>query len=136
VKRNENLEIKLAQMLRKARRSLDAAKRLYKAGDYDFSASRSYYAAFYAMEAALLSQGMTYSKHTGVIGAFRKYFLKSGLMPAKLSEAIGRLFEDRSKSDYLFIETISAARAKKDLQLAGQVVCAIQQFLGISAPSE
>jgi uncharacterized protein (UPF0332 family) len=88
------------------------------------------------MEAALLSRGMTFSKHTALIGAFRKYFLKSGLMPAKLSEAIGRLFEDRSKSDYLFIETISTARAKKDLHLAGQVVCAIERFLGISTAAE
>jgi uncharacterized protein (UPF0332 family) len=55
------LKTQLCDMLNKAKRSLKAAQRHLEEGDYDFSASRAYYAAFYAMEAALLAKGITCS---------------------------------------------------------------------------
>ena len=36
----------ISELLTKARRSLDAAKRLSRDGDFDFAVSRAYYAMF------------------------------------------------------------------------------------------
>ncbi len=59
------------KLMEKGRRSLAAAEQLYKSRDYDFSASRAYYAMFYLAEAALLAKGLAFSKHSQVISAFR-----------------------------------------------------------------
>lgn len=44
-------------MFSKSRRSLKAARNHLAEAEFDFAASRAYYAAFYAMEAALLTKG-------------------------------------------------------------------------------
>lgn len=54
-----------AALLRKAQDSVRAAKLLASQGFYDFAASRAYYAMFYVAEAILLSQGLSFSKHSG-----------------------------------------------------------------------
>jgi uncharacterized protein (UPF0332 family) len=53
----------------RARRELAAARLLADNGFGAQAVSRSYYAAFYAAEAALLSIRETRSKHSGVIAA-------------------------------------------------------------------
>ena len=64
------LSAQLAQMLQKAHRSLRAAPYNIHEGDYDFASSRAYYAAFYAIEAILITKNLSLSKHAGVIAAF------------------------------------------------------------------
>jgi uncharacterized protein (UPF0332 family) len=49
-------------LLEKAEASLKAASLLVTGEFYDFAASRSYYAMFYAAEALLLGEGLTFSK--------------------------------------------------------------------------
>jgi uncharacterized protein (UPF0332 family) len=56
--------------MRRAERSLRSARNLLDDGDHDFAISRAYYAMFYAATAALLSQNIKRSKHSGVIAAF------------------------------------------------------------------
>ncbi|MCK4292761.1 MAG: HEPN domain-containing protein [Planctomycetes bacterium] len=46
----------MAANLERAEQSIQAAKELATSGFYDFAASRSYYAAFYAATAPLLHQ--------------------------------------------------------------------------------
>ncbi len=41
------------KLVRKAKRSLEAAKRLFDDADYDFSVSRAYYSMFYCAGALL-----------------------------------------------------------------------------------
>ena len=60
----------LEALIEKGRRSLGAARRLFGEGDYDFAASRAYYAMFYLAEALLLARHLTFSKHSAVIAAF------------------------------------------------------------------
>ena len=68
----------LEALAKKGRRSLAASHRLYAQGDYDFAASRAYYAMFYLAEALLLSQGLSFSKHSAVIAGFGEHFVKRG----------------------------------------------------------
>jgi uncharacterized protein (UPF0332 family) len=51
------------QLLKKAHESLLAARVLEREEMYDFSASRAYYAMFYAVQALLLAKDLSFSKH-------------------------------------------------------------------------
>jgi len=73
-----------AKIITKAESSLDVAKRNFQEGYYDFASSRAYYAVFYAIQAALLTKGLSFSKHSSTIGAFNKHFVKTGIFPKEL----------------------------------------------------
>jgi uncharacterized protein (UPF0332 family) len=62
-------EQEIAANLERAEKSIQAAKELAASGFDDFAASRAYYAAFYAATAALLNEGMEFSRHSGVIAS-------------------------------------------------------------------
>jgi uncharacterized protein (UPF0332 family) len=50
-------------LLRKARRSLQAAESLWQDDFLDFAASRAYYAMFYTAEALLIEKDFLYNSH-------------------------------------------------------------------------
>jgi uncharacterized protein (UPF0332 family) len=70
-------------LLDKAHQSLQAAVNLKRDGFSDFAASRAYYAMFYVAEALLIEQGLSYSSHAAVIGAFGQMFAKTGKIDAR-----------------------------------------------------
>ena len=90
----------LKKLISKAGRSLKAARKLYKDGDYDFSISRAYYKMFYCAESLLLTKGMSFSKHSAVIAGFGKYFAKTGLLPSTLHSYLLTAYKDRQIGDY------------------------------------
>lgn len=55
---------------------------------------------FYLAEALLLSQGLTFSSHKAVIGAFGKNFIKTGKVKEDLHQSLIDGFERRQLSDY------------------------------------
>jgi uncharacterized protein (UPF0332 family) len=63
-------------LLAKARRSLNAARRLSADGDLDFAVSRAYYSCFYTAQAFLIGRGLRFSKHSAVIAAFGREFAR------------------------------------------------------------
>lgn len=103
----------ITALTQKATRSLAAAKMLFDSGDFDFAVSRAYYAMFYIAEAALLSRGKTYSKHTAIINGFYHEFIATGLLPKQLHTNFHYAFDDRNISDYGFMETFPEKEAKK-----------------------
>ncbi|PKP60278.1 MAG: HEPN domain-containing protein [Candidatus Altiarchaeales archaeon HGW-Altiarchaeales-2] len=119
----------LETMIRKAERSLASAKRQIEEGDYDFASSRVYYAAFYAMEAILLTENMVFSKHGAVIGAFNQHFIKPGIFPKEFSKLITRIFRERHIGDYEFDLSIGEDEAKEDLEHAERIVKNITSYL-------
>jgi len=116
-------------MLQKALRSVVAAERHVEAGDYDFASSRAYYAAFYAMEAILLTRNLSFSKHSGVIAAFNQHFIKTGVFPKEFSKLVSRLFRERQIGDYDFDLSIEDGEARQDVQIAERVLQAITTYL-------
>jgi uncharacterized protein len=85
----------------KAQDSLASARREFEAGAHSFSLNRIYYAAFYAVCAALLERGQSFKKHSGVRAAFHRQFIKSGLLDIKWGRLYDQLFEDRQEGDYV-----------------------------------
>lgn len=125
----DHLNAQLALMLKKAGRSLAAARYNIREGDYDFASSRAYYAAFYAIEAILLTKDLSLSKHAGVIAAFNQHFIKPGIFPKEFSKMIERLFRDRQTGDYGFELSISEEEANEDVLMAEKLIGSIEAYL-------
>ena len=86
--------------LDRADTNLQVARKLFDQGYYDVSASRAYYAAFYAASALLLNAGLDTSKHSGVIALVHQHFVKSGELNKEHGRNLNWLFELRSVGDY------------------------------------
>jgi len=99
----------------KAGESLASARREFEAGSYGFAVNRLYYASFYAACAALLDRGHSFSKHSGVRGAFHRELVKTGLIPPEWGKYYDQLFEDRQEGDYIVFVTFE--REYVELQL-------------------
>jgi len=125
----EKLRDQLQRMIRKASRSLSAARRHIEEGDYDFASSRAYYAAFYAVEAILLTKQLAFSKHSAAIGAFNRHFVKTGVFPKDFSKYISRLFRERQTGDYEFDLSIEESDAQEDVRIAESILEAITAYL-------
>lgn len=90
----------LSALVRKSHDKLEAARTLLEDGKHDDAVSRAYYAVFHAMTALLYREGLVFSRHGQVIGAFNKKFVKTGVFPAEFSRQIDELFKDRQVGDY------------------------------------
>ncbi len=84
----------------KAEESLSAARLLHEKGFFSFSASRAYYAMFYAAEALLASLGLSYSSHGAVIGGFGREFSKTERMDRKYHRWMIDAQDTRNMGDY------------------------------------
>lgn len=90
----------LDQLLDKAQRSFDVAERLLEEGHADFAASRAYYGCFYTAEALLLSEGLSYSRHSQVVAQFGRRFAKTGELDASYHRLLIEAFGLRQAADY------------------------------------
>ena len=91
-----------ADLLRKAHQSHLAAELLAEKGFYDFSVARSYYTMFYLAEAFLLHKGLAFSKHSAVIAAFGREFVKTGIAPREFQGYLVDAEDSRKIGDYEF----------------------------------
>ena len=79
------------QLIAKARNSIKAAQILFNEEIYDVSISRAYYAMFYLAEAFLISEGLSFSKHSAVISKFGERFTKTNrLLTIRISSISNR----------------------------------------------
>jgi len=98
-------------------------------GFYSTAVNRAYYAIFYAANALLATQGLSRGKHSGVIAAFRQYFVKPGLIEAEYSRTYGRLMDDRHGADYDLETDVEPEQAAADVENAHQFVARVKQYL-------
>ena len=96
---------------------------------YAAAVNRAYYAIFYAANALLATQQLARSKHSGVLAAFRQYFIKSGLLPAELSDIYGQVMEDRQESDYEILTALEKKDAEMDIEQARYFVDEVKKWL-------
>lgn len=119
----------LRQMIDKAESKLKTTRVDFEHGQFDDSISRSYYAVFHAISAALLHKGQRYSSHSQVIGAFNREFVKQELFPKEFTVIIQGLFADRQTGDYDFGDIIDAATAEQGIKNAEKVLYAIYRYI-------
>lgn len=119
----------ILELLTKAKESLEAANALLDDGFSDFSASRSYYAMFYAAEAALLAKDLSFSKHAAVIGAFGKEFIKTKIFPQRLRNYLVNAFDLRQLGDYGSPGSVGKEKAELLMNRAKDFIEAIEKYL-------
>lgn len=119
----------VAALRDKGRRSLTAAERLFKDRDYDFAASRAYYAMFYVASALLLARGFQVATHAGVLTLFWEHFVKSGEVPATLHQALHRALDTRTVGDYGITETVTEEVARAAMSDARRFVQKLEPLL-------
>ena len=98
-----------------ARECLDAAKELYKCGNYKSAVNRAYYSIFHAMRAVLAFDEIDMKHHSGVIAEFRRLYIKTQKIDKCVSEIISMLFDIRTDSDY--DDFFSIEREEADAQI-------------------
>ena len=86
--------------LEKAQELLEAAKTTLSLQLYETAANRSYYAIFHAVRALLALEGKDFKKHSGVISAFQRDYIKAGIFDKELSYILRDAFSLRTDSDY------------------------------------
>ncbi len=99
------------ELLEKSARSIDAAKLLFRDGHFDFAASRAYYAMFFAVEALMLDMDLSFSKHSAVIAAFGKEFVKTGIFDCRFHRSLLKAFDLRNAGDYGTFQSLNEEKA-------------------------
>ena len=111
-------EAEILANLERAKDSIIAASSLLDQGFPDFAASRAYYAAFYAATALLVSEGLTFSKHSGVISHIHKEFVRTGKLDKQSGQDLNWLFELRNVGDYGETRHVPEADARQAIAAA------------------
>jgi uncharacterized protein (UPF0332 family) len=117
------------RILAKAERMLQAAEGSFRDGLVESAASRAYYSAFHAIQALLKSIDQTYSKHSGVIAAFHREFVKTDIFPRKFGKALTRMIKHREIGDYSYILELDPDQVREDIQNAKDILTSIRQYL-------
>lgn len=117
------------ELLNKSERSIDAATLLLNDGYPDFAASRAYYAMFYVLQALMLDRNLSFSKHSGIIGAFGKEFVKTGIFDSRFHRLVLSAFDLRNAGDYGSSQAISETKAAQAIAEAVELLDEIKRYL-------
>ena len=118
-----------------ARYRLDRAKKFLRDAQasvfsLETAANRSYYCIFSAMRAVLALDGFESKKHSGVIAAFRKDYIRTGVFPADFSDIIKDAFDIRLDSDYEDFYLVSKAEVAAQVENAETFLEAVEKYVG------
>lgn len=116
-------------LVERGRQSVQAARDLVRGGYTDIAASRAYYAAFYAATAALLAEGLSFSKHSGVLAAVHRDLVNPGKLSTEQGRIFNRLFELRGVADYGIARYVSQQDASDAIDMAESFVREVIQLL-------
>ncbi len=86
--------------LKLAHEELQVIRVLQEAGLLRVALSRAYFAAFYALTAALYAVDVVRSKHSGIKAALSEFLVRPGLIEEEYKDIYQRLFKCRQVSDY------------------------------------
>jgi uncharacterized protein (UPF0332 family) len=120
----------ISAILQRADDSLRAARLLAAEGLNDAAASRAYYAAFYAATALLIHHGLEFGKHSGVMAAIHRHFVKPGHLDTTRGKELNWLFQLRTIGDYGEAHHVVADDAGKAVQAAERILLAMRALLG------
>lgn len=115
-------------LVKKAHESLDAARLLLQEGFASFAAARAYYTMLYLAQAFLLERKLSFSKHSGVIAAFGKEFVKTGILPTEFHRYLIDAQEMRLIADYRGTP-LAAEEAALQIDRAGDFLQLAEKFL-------
>ncbi|OIO92025.1 MAG: hypothetical protein AUK03_10220 [Anaerolineae bacterium CG2_30_64_16] len=117
----------------KAEDSLASARRELQAGSNVFAMNRVYYAAFYAVSAALLERKFQFVKHSGVRATFHREFVKTGLLDVKWGKLYDHFFEDRQEGDYVALTSFEREYVEMQLDQCVEFLATLRPLISALA---
>ncbi len=127
---SDSLHALLRYRLDQAQETLREADILLASAAYRGTINRAYYAMFYALLALLATRQLGTSRHSAAIALFDREFVKTGVFPTSLSQALHLAFERRQTHDYGEIVEVDRASAEETLSGAQLFVDAVATYLG------
>lgn len=115
--------------MQRAGDSLEAAKIMRDKNMLGFSMNRIYYAMFYAVQAALILKGSSFSKHGQVKAYLNRELVKTRILPVSMGRVYNKAFEYRQKFDYVDFAEPDQELIDSYLKQAFQFVDAIKMYL-------
>jgi hypothetical protein len=125
-----DLEALVAHRLQKSEEALKAARIMVDKHMFTFAMNRVYYSLYYAIQALLAKQGVSFSKHGQVKGYFNREFIKPGKLPKEIGRFYNKAFEYRQKFDYVDFVSPDQAMVSEYVETAKNVVSQIKLYLG------
>ena len=99
--KSEDVKALVSHRMEKSKEAIKAAEILLKSEMLTFSMNRVYYSMFYAVQALLAVDGVSFSKHGQVKGYFNRELIKTMILPKELGQTYNKAFEYRQKFDYV-----------------------------------
>lgn len=118
-------------LIKKAEENISASELLLSQGYYNLSIARIYYAMFYIAEALLLTKDLSYSSHKGVISAFGKEFVKTGIFDPKFHKMLIDAFKSRQDADYEPAIEFTKEETEKYIIMAKEFLKEAKKYLKI-----
>jgi uncharacterized protein (UPF0332 family) len=105
----------------KAQEALHAARHTL-AVSADATASRAYYAAFYAVSAHFALAGRTFKKHSTLEAAVHRDLVKNGIWPKEQGQGFSYLVQLRYKGDYSATDQVTHEQAENAVDVAAGIL--------------
>jgi uncharacterized protein (UPF0332 family) len=126
------MDERIEKLLKKAQEDLKASEIMIENDIYRVAVSRIYYAMFYIAEALLLTKGLIFTSHKGLMSSFNKEFIKSGIFNIKFGRLLRDAFDIRQNSDYEIVPDITESKTKELLLAAKEFLEEAKKYLGES----
>lgn len=113
----KNRQDYISYKLKKAGQAMKEARLLAQNGMNDTALSRLYYAAFYAVNALLISHDFNPKTHSGVKTLFNKEFILTKKIEGRLSDFYSFIMAKRFEADYddfVFVDELSIEKLISD----------------------
>jgi uncharacterized protein (UPF0332 family) len=128
-----------AKYMEKAERALAGARLLLEARDTEGACNRAYYAMFDAARAALLAArillaGEDVKTHAGLIAAFGKHLVQTGLTDPEFGRSFNKIQRLRLLADYTG-DNVALADAARAVEQAAAFVQAMRDKFLPNSPS-
>ena len=117
--------------LEKSAEDLESAGLLLEHHNFRGANNRAYYAIFHALRAVLALDNYDSKKHSGIIGEFRRRYIKTGIFPVEMSEMISNASMIRNASDYDDMFIASRAESEEQVENAQTVYRIVREYLEI-----
>lgn len=104
--------------LEKAKNTLSDAKIYIDRASLNSTVNRIYYAMFYAVNALLLTKGLSSSKHSGIRALLNREFVNKGLLDKDWGRFYSDMFDNRQEDDYKDFVKFEKKDVKEWLELA------------------
>jgi uncharacterized protein (UPF0332 family) len=110
--RSEDIQALISYRLQRAEESLQAAEIMRHNQMFTFAMNRIYYAMFYAVQAALVLSGSSFSKHGQVKAYLNRELIETGILPIN-DQALNVVIQDFKNNWDPYVERWNKWRKEK-----------------------